>query len=275
MTSEHIPPILYKFRKWDRDSNPPGFECRILTHREAYFTSPKYFNDPFDCKIGLDLASKTKGDYVNHFSKEYSTEKVTALSEALTHNPEGFINDVAAMTARLADKSGVFCLSENPQDLLLWSHYSDGHQGFCIGIDSAAFPAPDVYLRRGSTEIHYVGVKYEDVLPSLDPFLEDPNEWLDQQYRYKAAVWNYEHEHRYVMIKDPQEGPLTDQERAFHLSPSAIKEIILGCKTDDDRASKVKTEVRRLAALNPNVRLLRSVKSKSRFSVDIVPEPMQ
>ena len=33
------------------------------------------------------------------------------------------------------DKMGILCFSEHCDDILMWSHYSDGHKGFCLEFD--------------------------------------------------------------------------------------------------------------------------------------------
>lgn len=40
-----FPPILYKYRSWNDEYNK-----RFITEKEVFLSSPKQFEDEFDCK---------------------------------------------------------------------------------------------------------------------------------------------------------------------------------------------------------------------------------
>jgi hypothetical protein len=95
----------------------------MLKNRELYFSDPKHFNDPADCRIGIYDALNAA---VNLAEKEDSTvkyklQKLGAL-DSLFRQIE---NDVK--------RSAVFSLSREENNVLMWSHYADSHQGFSVG----------------------------------------------------------------------------------------------------------------------------------------------
>lgn len=52
-----LPEKVYKFRKW---SDP--YHQRLLKYNEVYLSSPRKFEDKFDCKIPQDFESLTNED---------------------------------------------------------------------------------------------------------------------------------------------------------------------------------------------------------------------
>src|SRR5262249_53331053 len=74
---------------------------------------------------------------------------------------EDIVNKVQASRMsklyKILDQSfGVLCLSECPDDILLWSHYADSHRGLCLEFDVAGYS--EVFPR-----LH--AVKYQDEYP--------------------------------------------------------------------------------------------------------------
>ena len=59
-----IPAILYKYRDWKNE-----FHKGLLTHNEIYFSSPKDFNDPYDCRITERFTNRTKEELHNYKEK--------------------------------------------------------------------------------------------------------------------------------------------------------------------------------------------------------------
>lgn len=51
LENKQLPPIVYKYRNWKDQCNKD-----VLQKNHLFFTSPKEFNDPFDCKIPDDYS---------------------------------------------------------------------------------------------------------------------------------------------------------------------------------------------------------------------------
>ncbi|MCH7534810.1 MAG: DUF2971 domain-containing protein, partial [Bacteroidetes bacterium] len=58
------------------------------------------------------------------------------LNKALA-NKEEFVRNWLDATGRTFGETLICSLSANNSNILLWSHYSDSHRGFCIGFDTA------------------------------------------------------------------------------------------------------------------------------------------
>ncbi|MDO7926622.1 DUF2971 domain-containing protein [Pseudomonas sp. KFB-139] len=94
------------------------------------------------------------------------------------------------------DKSGVFSLSYNPLNELIWSHYGGSHQGFCVGYDLKK-------LLEFDPQLHYcIDVSYGDSAPQIDfddlIDQDSPEKLLQKILGVKSNPWSYEQEVRVV-----------------------------------------------------------------------------
>lgn len=65
---------------------------------------------------------------------------------------------VEIIRSEMVQNQGISCFSENIDDMLMWSYYSDGHKGFCLEFDSSFDPFSKAKK-----------VKYVTNLPTFDP----------------------------------------------------------------------------------------------------------
>jgi hypothetical protein len=77
----------------------------ILINKKAWFSPAHQFSDPFEFRFGL---------------KESHLGGIPINKESLDNARKDSM------------KLGVFCLTETNDNILMWSHYADGHRGFCI-----------------------------------------------------------------------------------------------------------------------------------------------
>lgn len=107
---------------------------------------------------------------------------------------------------------GICCFTETPDNILMWSHYTDYHQGICIRFRSRkgdiwehGFTGQFLSLYKPSTmEIVARGVfykvDYKDDLPEPANIFEmsDTNKWF-KFLQTKFSDWYYEHEYRIIL----------------------------------------------------------------------------
>ena len=222
-----IPEVVYKYRDWGDD-----YHKLILTHNIAYFASARKFNDPFDCAVpprydlGTDeqIVSLYK-NYLQQGNPGWDQARVEAEAEEWFN--KGLFRDDDHMQwwfSRLQDfkynEFGLFTVSGVRDNLLMWSHYSDSHKGFCVGLDGESL---EEYLkslaRNDELCVDTLRVKYCAEYPVLNPFELDDVQWGSQQFVVKSSDWRYEHEWRYVLIGK------TDVSLGF--PKEAIVEVIL------------------------------------------------
>ena len=105
---------------------------------------------------------------------------------------------------------GIFCLTEDPDNHLMWVHYAAQHTGFVVGFKTAETPFSEGMDKPRK-------VKYRECPATIVP----PSK---EVCLYKDAHWRYEKEWRYVeLIK-------TGEPRDFAIPPQSIAEVIFGSK---------------------------------------------
>jgi len=141
-------PTLYKYRALAPDKERDR-TADILRRDEIYFASPSKFDDPFECRFSLDFDG-SREDKVKRMATDIMDAK-DARSEGEARSKaedrfrsmdtkarEKWENDQKSdFSERLRQCTAMFCSSEINNDILMWSHYADGHKGICIEFDVA------------------------------------------------------------------------------------------------------------------------------------------
>lgn len=170
-----LPSTLYKFR----DFNNPYHKKSILDCK-LYIPSAKEFNDPYDCNLpfryrkedltednilkkAMSMADKQFPGATTEQKQKYVYERV---NERLFENPDHLKRFDEDSYEKINREFGVFCLTPNIQNLLMWSYYSDSHRGFAIGFD------PKVLL---NTKLFQMGglMMYTEHFPEFPLFSDD------------------------------------------------------------------------------------------------------
>lgn len=262
-----LPKHLYKYRSWS-----DLLHKRIITHNEIWFASPRSFNDPFDCQIPMQYRKLTHEQRVDVYLEALSTSATPEQKAKFATEADGWAQMLSDMTdqqyhkwlntmQRERDaKTGIFTASSEDKDILMWSHYSDSHKGFCVefvleklvdrvnqykGIDFMILPHE---------------VKYPDDYPILLP-LAGPhnNAYLDRNI-IKSGKWTYENEWRFITFKE------TDF--SVPLPKGIITKVILGCEMPDSDQEDIKHE---LLKQGGDILLEKAVKAKDEFGLDFEP----
>jgi hypothetical protein len=147
----------------------------ILLNERLYCSPYLELNDPFEGLFSASIHIPPRERAKYPFFRLPDSLKVTKSVDDLPYDSK--------------DRVRICSLSASPSDILLWSHYADGHKGIAIEIDALGLEAI----------IHEV--KYADVLPQYSYTLlgmPTPEELLT----HKTQHWKYEAEHR-VLCEEP------------------------------------------------------------------------
>lgn len=217
LTPLSIPKRLYKYQSYNCHS------IENLIKRQIYFPKPLELNDPFDCNVQFNFSLTTEEEFksvCNKFDLPYSG------------NPAD-IDDLAKriMEKKLQEfkKMGVACFSQSctnkPENILLWSHYADGHKGFCLEFDTTFYPFQGL-------EINIQGVHYKKEYPSTRSALAIfGNIWIDPLIT-KSSEWAYEREWRLIV----------DKGASFcNYEPKALSGVYFGCLMPDTQISIIRS----------------------------------
>lgn len=202
---------LYKYRTFDDIESKKRTE-NIFLENELYFPSPSKFNDPFDCLVHLDFSKVKKEEFWNSFYKAHlKRNNLTKLEikekfedvYKLKNKQEIFTESIQTSF----DKCGVYSLSSKNDNILMWSHYTNGHRGYCFELDELEIKPQKVKYRKRYPKFNLFGSK--DLLRLL--------------LFTKSTHWKYEREWRYYNEKDG----------AINIQDNSIKSVIFGSQMDD------------------------------------------
>lgn len=180
----YIPQFLYKYGSFDS----PYWEKTVIKG-EIYLSPAKKFNDPFDCRPNFDYQKAiSKGKLRKILLKRFPDRSFESISqkEITQYVIDGLREDVF-----------VSCFSEIWDSLLMWAHYANNYNGFCIKYD---FSEVSERVKDNLYPVLYES-KYIDITQNL--ISSNDNTGLICNLA-KEKEWSYEKEWRIVKYKrDP------------------------------------------------------------------------
>jgi len=196
----------------------------LLINKKIWCPRAKTLNDPFE--FHFHLRDKTiAGIQINQASLEEASKSIKEL--------------------------GVICLSEINNDILMWSHYSNGHTGFCIEFERSE------NNDLGKWEF-CLPVAYDSInVPSFDPERITERGAIAEIVSRKAPNWSYEKEWRLIISHEFANG--------FIFLPAKITAIIFGCKMDYAKRHAIAN------ILRGDVTYFEAIQMKDSFCLDIKP----
>lgn len=215
-------------------------ECKL------WFSSPTYFNDPFDCKIypktpsDEDLAQYLATHAENATSKDYN-KILEGIKKSSGNIIRKAIDDVM-------NRSGVKCFTPNNANILMWSHYTNSHKGICLEFDTLVDPEFFVYP---------IKVNYSENYPNLC-FMD--KSFTTEVLRTKSKDWEYEDEVR-----------IYKTEAGYHnFNPKSLISVTFGCNTPEDKQVQIIERIKKNESLN-HVQFFKCKTSSKQFKLDINP----
>lgn len=171
-------PILYKYL------DAKG-ALMMLRNCNLQFTHPVNLNDPFECNPSLINFSNVPAAKCKGWPPE-----IVRLLESQHYK-------------RQWEKTWLCSLSKTFDNLLMWAHYCQNHQGVCIGLD---MKKADKYLSRILNGVNIgigkLEVQYEEIAQKPDYFHDFFKDFFRYQLATKAKDWAYEKEVR-LLMNDP------------------------------------------------------------------------
>lgn len=204
------PRLGFKYRAGEG----PTFERDLssLGNCQFYAGTRHALNDPFEGRF-------SRATLDAQLSLIRST--VGLIGETMSRSLDG-VSDAANEVLAFVDSCGIFSLSYNPLNELIWSHYGGSHKGFCIGYDI------DQLISFEPHQYHRIDVSYSDFAPQVDSkdLIHDtsPMNVLRKMLGVKSSPWQYEQEVRVVTT------PAGLHEHDFR----AVREVYFGLRCAED-----------------------------------------
>ncbi len=244
------PSKLYQYRKFSSQN------LESLSESSIYLASYESFNDPFD---EFNVAEPTH-EQALEFCREMARDpaaKVADYYRKILNDRDALLSDflkcskdVIQLTEAKCRGLGIACLSEKADDLLMWSHYADGHTGYCLEFDGSVAPFALAMAVQYSTQrlkVHPYTLKPEDA-HGMKALL------------VKHTCWAYEKEWRVLS---------TDGPGLSKYPPERLTAVYFGMRMSIERQKVI---LRLLGDGDKVLRVFQMKKSNSEFVVE--PEPI-
>lgn len=254
---EGIPEILFKYRDWETD-----YHRNIIFKKEIYFPSMSQFNDPYEGQVPyrytpeeltpdnifikmLTMAKNEHPDWPESRLIEYVYEY---QRRNLLHD-DAHIQKVYQQTVEDIERVyGIFALTTEENNFLMWSHYSNCHKGICIGFNTR--------ILWDITAGGIGPVTYQRELPTFSLF-EPTMMFSHKLLSTKSDIWQYENEFR--IIKSGFSRKL------IKIPPETIEKIILGCNMESKEKFKI---IEYVKANLPSCKVFDTLLNYHEFKVD-------
>jgi hypothetical protein len=232
----------------DSESTLP-YSLKNLRDNSLFFQSPKNFNDPYDSKVIIDPCTNEEW--------EAALRKIIAEDHEPQHiqdhefnrqkaagNPERALGKYRGIINGAKDSYGMFCLTPNPLDILMWAYYGEKHSGLCYQID-VKLCWNTLWDKNIITNIGHVN--YVPAIPKIDFVKSWLNEEENSELRQAQEItfckwdkWETEAEIRIAIAEiERQAGS-----RLLKFPEGIYRSVILGINTKPEMIVQVKTILR-------------------------------
>jgi len=273
-----VPKYLYRYMAFPPEQKSQEVQDKIkrmeslFVESKVYMVSPLWFNDPFDCKRTFSKEGFTqyhvekyarllvgRGQSVAAHKRKQKSEELIKLWGS---DRELLLNTLEKGAINSCKKIGILSLSKTPIDILMWSHYANGHQGLCVQLDVERLPNVKNALHE---------VKYSDCFPSFTEYIYGDDKTQNRLlFATKAIHWKYEQEWRYFYLF--ANGVVQIEKDPIYLPDDSLSAVILGCEMDDKHKDTVKGWI---SKRKTPIKICQAVRSKTQYSVEIdgLPQP--
>ncbi|WNH07680.1 DUF2971 domain-containing protein [Thalassobellus suaedae] len=202
--------FVYKYR----GGNDDCFERDLKSLENNSFWGANYddLNDPFEAVINPEKII----NQVNWFYRLFGIKSKEEL-RLVSQNTEEVVS--------FDRKMGIYSLSKTFLDEILWAHYSNSHNGFCIGYDL------NILLEEKKYIITSFPVIYSKTPPkiSFNHLFGGASFRTKRAVGYKSIRWKYEEEYRII----------TASSGLNYYNPLAVKSIYFGLRMKESHKNKI------------------------------------
>lgn len=247
--------IYYKFL-------PPN-RITYLDDELLRFTQPLDLNDPFEC-IPKKITQEELQESIKVNLSLFGLEKILGVLDLNKFNKNLIDAMYKDSKSKVNNDIGIFSLSKNWKNCLMWAHYADSYKGFCIGFDKEHdffidYLSEDKDKSRHTKEVIYSTERAEIRKSILEELPFDP-------YITKSTDWKYEGEIRVISTLNLANKTIEKSPHnicLFKVPHNAISEIILGVNVEDE----IKNKIIEFAQTN-SIKLFESKISEVKFEIE-------
>lgn len=238
------PDKLYRYFRLGEDKHLDRLHL-LISSRMLYASTPKGFNDPFDCLLPAFDTNNVDKDFLKQVFEARAKCGGEAPTKAEQQICDGSVASECLASIRSSiqeriHRARIICFSERNDNILLWSHYASSHRGVCLEFDIGTWKARDSMLplfpviykpNNERPEIKLTNKSFQGTI------------FVESAIFSKGLHWNYEQEWRLVV------DPWGDKD-SIEFLPSYLTGIFFGVNTSSEDKKKV-LEIVKASKCNP------------------------
>lgn len=200
-------------------------KLNAVKNNKMWYSAPSNFNDVFDCDISID----DKKIFNEALKLLPDKRRIRPGSNAWRELRATINQQLRALRAKLDElrnTTGVSCLSESENSLLMWAHYAHNHRGICVEYDLL-----EINRILNFSAIPVIYSEERPCFDCLDPQIiqKDALKLLVQSLTSKSSEWRYEKEWRIILNKGACGDSWDSDKSGALLDMIPPSSIILGC----------------------------------------------
>ena len=238
---DRVPKILYKYRSFDSC----GHSVQLASNGEAYFSSAKDFNDPFDNYfIPTTKMTDFEGEELIAFLRDKARQHYPGANERkikqlieLGKKQYQLIKDgdpkaIEPVLHVQYNGFGIFSLTPEPGSLPMWAYYGDCHKGLCVELRSAVIAQHQSALLRQNMLLMLHKVDYSMRPPAIcidignGGVTDMQRDQMETTLYTKSVRWKHEDEYRLIFRRYVG--------RSYIFGTDAVAEVIIGSRASDE-----------------------------------------
>ncbi|QNL45149.1 DUF2971 domain-containing protein [Oscillibacter hominis] len=213
------PASLYKYY-----SDTPE-KVNAVKKNKMWYSAPCNFNDVFDCDISID-DKKVFDEALKLFPDNRGIRPGSNAWKNFRATMNQQLRELRAQFNELRDTTGVSCLSESENSLLMWAHYANNHRGICVEYDLLAI---NNMLKFTAVPVIYSGKRTCFDFLNPQSIENDTMKLFIQSLTSKSPEWGYEQEWRIIRNQKACGDQWNADKKGALLDMIPPSSIILGC----------------------------------------------
>lgn len=223
------PAFLYKYYSDDPQKLETVKLCKM------WYSAPCNFNDVFDCDISID-EQEVFNSALQMAPDKRGIRSGSPMWRQLKQTVGKEIRSLRTTFDHMKTTTGIACLSESDDSLLMWAHYANNHSGICVEYE----------LLKINQQLHFspIPVIYSNERPSFRSISQNiiranSTSLFIEGLSTKSPEWGYEKEWR-IIRDDSACGINWDtQQKGALLDMIRPASVILGCMAKPEFESTV------------------------------------
>jgi hypothetical protein len=217
----------------------------ILENCSIRFSVPAAFNDPFEFCLDLFDFEISEKQFLEKLEKDLKTHTSFTPNERTQIIKKTSIDNYRLIYRNIIneqrEQSLVFCTSEKNDNILMWSHYANFHQGVCIGL----------YMPSLIEHLNFLTMKvnYTDVMHPKSFFGQTDDETKVAVMNWiftKSSCWSYEQEVRSLITNENDYLNVSSTGyKDVSLLPSQVMEVYFGMRTPEVDMKDIESIIKR------------------------------